>query len=80
MERLEKYLLHMKRTDLLPDEELLEETLRLSGEPTYSKAVTRAMSEFVKRAKAGRILHLAGSGLWKDDLARMRCDQRHKSR
>ena len=72
MEKLENYLLNMKRMDLLLDEELLEETLRLSGEPTYSRAVTRAMTEFVKRAKAGRILHLAGSGLWEGDLDRMR--------
>lgn len=35
MEKLEKYLLNMKHVDLRLDEELLEETLRLSGEPTY---------------------------------------------
>ena len=62
----------MKRMNLLLDEELLEETLCLSGEPTHSRTVTRAMTEFVKRAKAGRILHLAGSGLWEGDLDRMR--------
>ena len=49
----------MKRANLVLDEQLLEETLRLSGERTYSKAVDRALSEFVRRAKAGRILDLA---------------------
>ena len=75
MERFGKYWLNMKRMALLLDEELLEETLRLSGEPTYSKAVTRAMTEFVRRAKAGRILQLQGSGLWEGDLAQMRGDR-----
>ena len=65
----------MKRTNLVLNGRLLEETLRLSGERTYSKAVTRAMTEFVRRAKAGRILHLAGSGLWEGDLAEMRNDR-----
>ena len=59
------------------DERILEETLRLSGERTYSKAVTRAMTEFVRRARAGRILQLAGSGLWDGDLAEMRDDRLH---
>ena len=65
----------MKRTNLVLDEQLLEETLRLSGERTWSKAVDRALSEFVRRARAGRILELAGSGLWEGDLAEMRADR-----
>ena len=52
--------MHMKPTDLVLNEHLLEETLRLSGERTYSKAVDRALSEFVRWARAGRILLLAG--------------------
>lgn len=65
----------MKRTNLVPDEQLLEETLRLSGERTCSKAVDRALSEFVRRARAGRILELVGSGLWEGDLTAMRADR-----
>ena len=65
----------MKRTNLVLDEQLLEETLRLSGERTYSKAVDRALSDFVRRARAGRILDLAGSGLWEGDLTEMRADR-----
>ena len=65
----------MKRTNLVLNEQLLEETLRLSGERTYSKAVDRALSEFVRRARAGRILELAGSGLWEGDLTEMRADR-----
>jgi Arc/MetJ family transcription regulator len=70
----------MKRTNLVLDEELLEEALRLSGERTYSKAVIRALSEFVHRARAGRILALRGSGLWEGDLGVMRSDSPRRPR
>ena len=66
---------HMKRTNLVLNGDLLEETLRLSGERTYSRAVERAMEDFVRRVKARRILDLAGSGLWEGDLAEMRADR-----
>lgn len=69
------HTIHVKRINLVLDERILEETLRLSGERTYSKAVTRAMTEFVRWAKSGRILQLAGSGLWEGDLAEMRNDR-----
>ena len=64
----------MKRTNLVLDAELLEEATRLSGERTYSRAVERALRDFVQRARARRILDLAGSGLWHGDLAAMRED------
>lgn len=64
----------MKRTNLVLDESLLEEAVRLSGERTYSAAVTRALAEFVKRIKARQILELGGSGLWEGDLSEMRRD------
>jgi Arc/MetJ family transcription regulator len=64
----------MKRTNLVLDEELLEEAVRLSGERTYSRTVERALEDFVRRIRAGRILELAGSGLWEGDLAEMRRD------
>ena len=66
--------MRMKRTNLVLDGKLLEEALRLSGERTYSKAVERALTEFVLRVRAGRILDLAGSGLWEGDLPAMRRD------
>jgi Arc/MetJ family transcription regulator len=71
----------MKRTNLVLDEELLEQAIRLSGERTYSGVVRRALLELVRRLKAGRILDLAGSGLWEGDLAAMRRDRpRHGTR
>jgi Arc/MetJ family transcription regulator len=56
----------MKRTNLVVDEQLLEEAVRLSGERTYSRTVERALEEF---------LDLAGSGLWHGDLAIVRDDK-----
>ncbi len=65
----------MKRTNLVLDEELLEEATRVSGERTYSRAVERALRDFVQRARARRILELAGSGLWRGDLSVVREDR-----
>ena len=65
----------MKRTNLVVREELLEEAVRLSGERTYSRTVERALEDFIRRAKARRILELAGTGLWEGDLGIMREDR-----
>ena len=54
--------------------------VRLSGEKTYSGAVQRALKDFVRRAKARRILDLQGSGAWEGDLAAMRGDQPRRRR
>ena len=69
----------MKRTNLVLNEDLLEEAVRLSGERTYSRAVERALEEFVRRAKADRIFELAETGFWKGDLREMRGDQGARS-
>jgi len=65
----------MKRTNLVLDERLLEEAVQASGERTYSRAVERALEDFVRRARARRIMSLAGSGLWQGDLSVVREDQ-----
>jgi Arc/MetJ family transcription regulator len=70
----------MKRTNLVLDEHLLEEAVRVSGERTYSKAVARALDDFIRRARARKILDLAGSGLWQGDLAEMRADRPRRTR
>ena len=65
----------MKRTNLVLDEELLEEAVRVAGTKTYSAAVNLALRDLVRRAKARRILDLAGSGLWEGNLSHMREDK-----
>lgn len=67
--------MRMKRTNLVLDEHLLDEATRLSGERTFSRTVERALREFVARARARRLLDLAGSGLWHGDLAEVREDR-----
>jgi len=64
----------MVRKNLVLDEKLLEEAVRLSGERTYSGVVRRALDDFVQRIRARRVLALGGSGLWEGDLAEMRQD------
>jgi Arc/MetJ family transcription regulator len=66
----------MKRTNLVLDEHLLAELTRVSGERTYSGAVTKAMEAYLRRHKAGRILELACSSLWEGDLSEMRLGSR----
>jgi len=65
----------MKRTNLVLDSSLLEEAQQLAGERTYSRTVERALQDFVRRAKARRILELAGSGAWQGDLNMVREDR-----
>ena len=64
----------MKRTNVVLDEELLEEAVRVSGERTYSRTIERALHEMVRRAKARGIDQLTGSGLWQGQLSEMRGD------
>jgi Arc/MetJ family transcription regulator len=66
--------MRMKRTNLVLDEELLEEAQRLRGERTFSRTVEVALREFIRRAKARRILDLAGSGARQGHLAAIRED------
>jgi Arc/MetJ family transcription regulator len=72
-------MIHMKRTNLVLDEALLEEATRLSGQRTYSRTVELALADFVRRVRAGQILELAGSGLWEGDLAQIRGDESRAS-
>jgi len=64
----------MKRTNVVIDEGLLEEAVRVSGERTYSRTIERALEEMVRRAQARGLDRLAGSGLWVGDLSAMRGD------
>ena len=66
--------MRMKRTNVVIDEELLAEAVRLSGERTYSRTIERALEEMVRRAKARSIDQLAGAGLWSGTLSEMRGD------
>jgi len=64
----------MKRTNVVLDERLLEEAVKVSGERTYSRTIERALEEMIRRAQARGIDQLAGSGLWVGTLSEMRSD------
>lgn len=66
--------MHMKRTNLVLDEQILVEATQLSGKTTWSATVNLALSEFVRRARARELLTLRGSGAWEGDLEAMRRD------
>lgn len=57
------------------DEHLVKEAQRVAAGATISGAVNRALEDFVKRARARRILELAGTGAWHGSLERMREDE-----
>jgi len=66
--------MRMKRTNVVLDETLLEEAVKVSGERTYSRTIERALEEMIRRAQARGLDQLAGSGLWVGDLSAMRAD------
>jgi Arc/MetJ family transcription regulator len=68
------HTIHMKRTNLVLRDELLEEATRLAGEKTWSATVNRALEDFIRRAKARQLLSLRGSGLWDGSLSELRRD------
>ena len=69
------YAIHMKRTNVVLDEDLLEEAVRVSGERTYARTIERALEEMVRRARVtGAFQQLIGSGGWSGSLSDMRRD------
>jgi Arc/MetJ family transcription regulator len=56
----------LMRTTLDVDEELLEKVEELTGEKSPSKAVNRALEEFIRQRRVKKLL--AGLGTWDLDL------------
>jgi Arc/MetJ family transcription regulator len=65
----------MKRTNLVLDEQLLEDATRVLGAKTYSEAVNRALAESLDLARARGLLDLVGKGAWSGRLSEMREDR-----
>ena len=68
------HTMHMKRTNLVLDETLLEEAARVLGAKTYSAAVNQALEEIVNVRKIQNLQQFFGKDLWEGDLAEMRED------
>ena len=69
------YTIHMKRTNLVLDGELLEEATRVLGVKTYSAAVNLALAEVLRIKKIQSLPRFFGQGLWQGDLSEMRNDR-----
>ena len=65
----------MKRTNLVLDEDLLEDAVRTMGVKTYSAAVNQALAEAIQRKKVESITDFFGKGLWQGNLGEMRDDR-----
>jgi len=68
----------MKRTNLVLDEEALEEAVRVLGVKTYSAAVNLALKEVVDVRKIRSLPQFFGQGLWQGNLSEMREDRRKR--
>jgi len=69
------YTIHMKRTNLVLDAELLDRATRLLGVKTYSAAVNLALAEVLRLRKIQSLPQFFGHGLWQGDLQEMREDR-----
>ena len=70
----------MKRTNLVLNENLLEEATRVLGAKTYSATVNLALEEVLRLRKIQSLPQFFGQGLWKGDLAEMREDRPRRRR
>ena len=65
----------MKRTNLVLDEQILEEATRVLGVKTYSAAVNIALKEAIRTKQLQNLTQYFGKGLWEGDLSSMREDK-----
>jgi len=63
------------RTNILIDEKLLRETLRITGVRTKREAVELGLRTLVRLGKQARIRRLRGKVRWQGDLESMRRDK-----
>jgi Arc/MetJ family transcription regulator len=65
----------MKRTNLVLDEQLLEEATRELGVKTYSAAVNYALKEVLRIRQVEGLAEFYGTDLWRGNLTKMREDR-----
>ena len=69
----------MRRTNLVLDEQLLEQATRVLGSKTYSAAVNTALQEVVRLRRIQALPRFFGSGIWQGNLSEMRQDRRRRA-
>ena len=75
-----RYNIHMKRTNLVLDEQMLALATRVLGAKTYSAAVNTALKEVVRLRKIQNLPQFFGSGIWEGNLSEMREDRPRRTR
>lgn len=68
----------MKRTNVVLEEDLLEEAVRTLGVKTYSAAINQALAEVVRIRKVQSLGEFFGKDLWEGNLSEMREDRPRK--
>lgn len=69
----------MKRTNLVLDEQLLEQAVQALGVKTYSAAVNLALAEAIRLKNVRGLRQFFGKTSWEGDLSEMRADQPRQS-
>lgn len=65
----------MKRTNIVLDEKLLEQGMKLTGIDTQRGLIDHALRELVRRKEQKQILKLKGRIDWEGDLDEMRASR-----
>jgi len=67
--------IHIVRTNIVIDDKLMKETLRLTGLKTKREAVELGLRTVVRLRKQDQIRHFRGKLNWQGDLDAMRTDK-----
>jgi len=67
-------MIHMKRTNLVLDPDLLDRATRVLGVKTYSATVNLALEEILRVRKIQSLSEFFGRRLWEGNLGAMRED------
>ena len=62
----------MKRTNIVLDEKLVAQGMRLTGIDTQKALIDYALRELVRRKEQKKILRLKGNVSWEEDLDQLR--------
>ena len=68
-------MLHIVRTNIVIDDDLMSETLRVTGVKTKREAVELGLRTLVRLGKQAEIKRLRGKVQWQGNLERMRRDK-----
>jgi Arc/MetJ family transcription regulator len=70
-----RYNIHMRRTTLMLDAQLLDQARQVLGARTYSAAVNLAIEEVLRVRKVQALSQFLGQRLWQGDPSEMREDR-----